>query len=66
MLIVGFTLGQIQLIEPMAKEYSKLFNEEVMLVIMAFVFLCMDLMNCTLIEDYNYSEKSVENAVLTV
>jgi len=29
MLIIGFTLGQIQLIEPMLKEYNKLFNEEV-------------------------------------
>jgi len=31
MLIIGFTLGQIQLVEPMLKEYSKLFNEEVLL-----------------------------------
>jgi len=31
MLIVGFTLGQIQLVEPMLKEYNKLFNEEVLL-----------------------------------
>ena len=29
MLIIGFTLGQIQLVEPMLKEYNKLFNEEV-------------------------------------
>lgn len=29
MLIIGFTLGQIQLVEPMQKEYNKLFNEEV-------------------------------------
>jgi len=29
MLVVGFTLGQIQLVEPMLKEYNKLFNEEV-------------------------------------
>ena len=33
MLVVGFTLGQIQLIEPMGKEYSKLFNEEVEIII---------------------------------
>jgi len=30
MLIIGFTLGQIQLVEPMLKEYNKLFNEEVL------------------------------------
>jgi len=29
MLIIGFALGQIQLVEPMLKEYNKLFNEEV-------------------------------------
>ena len=29
MMIVGFTLGQIQLIDPVGKDYTKLFNEEV-------------------------------------
>lgn len=30
MLLVGFTAGQVQLIDPITKELSKLYNEEVM------------------------------------
>jgi len=39
MLIVGFTLGQIQLVEPMLKEYNKLFNEEVLPLLAFFSWL---------------------------
>lgn len=28
-LLIGFSAGQIQLIDPLRKEYNKLFNEEV-------------------------------------
>jgi len=37
MLIIGFTLGQIQLVEPMLKEYNKLFNEEVPIQFLAYL-----------------------------
>ena len=32
MLLVGFTAGQVQLIDPIKKELSKLYNEEVILL----------------------------------
>jgi len=43
MLIVGFTLGQIQLVEPMLKEYNKLFNEEVLLLLELFFIVVINM-----------------------
>jgi hypothetical protein len=33
-LVVGFSTGQIQLIDPIKKELSKLYNEEVIVLLM--------------------------------
>ena len=43
MLLVGFTAGQVQLIDPIKKELSKLYNEEVCFCIYGMMFLGLDL-----------------------
>lgn len=41
-LIVGFSAGQVQYLDPIKKETSKLFNEEVLyFTLLVFVFLCV-------------------------
>lgn len=37
-LVIGFSTGQIQLIDPIKKELSKLYNEEVSVFIYTFIF----------------------------
>lgn len=41
-LIVGFSAGQVQYLDPIKKETSKLFNEEVLyFTLLVFVLLCV-------------------------
>lgn len=37
-LLVGFSTGQVQLIDPIKKELSKLYNEEVILWLLFFFY----------------------------
>lgn len=37
-LLVGFSTGQVQLIDPIKKELSKLYNEEVRYIYIFFLF----------------------------
>ena len=46
LLLVGFTAGQVQLIDPIKKEISKLYNEEVSL--RSGVFMCLLYLNNTM------------------
>ena len=43
MMLVGFTAGQVQLIDPIKKELSKLYNEEVLIkILLKCDFLLLD------------------------
>lgn len=60
-LLVGFSTGQIQLIDPIKKELSKLYNEEVILTIDSFFYICgfyVILMNVYFFIETNRQNKS--------
>jgi len=43
LLVIGFSAGQIQLIDPISKELSRLYNEEVCFVTL---ILCHEIAKC--------------------